>query len=266
MLEDNNYDFNFQASRVPQPGRGKVLPGDELILECEYSTKSRQTPTFGGLSTREEMCLGFILYYPRSALADCRSLPTLETTMKAFGIQKVQGQAFEKLRAFMQDLGSLTSQSGDTLQELLQVLMREVKGKQIEPKKTKILSEEDLLNKPFYTVEEEEKETELETNEFLLPSLVESQSENYRELLPQLLLSLKIQQPYSLQNISVSLTKKFLILAQLHYSALFYCILNTPASFKMFLPSIFTDWTTACHNGMEKSGRETARTRCICLW
>ena len=22
-------------------------------------------PTFGGLSTREEMCLGFILYYPR---------------------------------------------------------------------------------------------------------------------------------------------------------------------------------------------------------
>ena len=38
ILQDNNYDFNFQASRQVPEGRGHVLPGDELILECEYST------------------------------------------------------------------------------------------------------------------------------------------------------------------------------------------------------------------------------------
>ena len=38
ILEDNHYDFNFQASRQVPDGRGHVLPGDELILECEYST------------------------------------------------------------------------------------------------------------------------------------------------------------------------------------------------------------------------------------
>ena len=204
ILEDNNYDFNFQASRQPLEGRGKVLPGDELILECEYSTKSRDKPTFGGLSTREEMCLGFILYYPRSALADCRSLPTLETTMKAFGIQKVQGQAFDKLRAFMEDLGSFQGgqPESDTLQELLTVLMRESNKDKTPKPSSPILSEEDLLNKPFYTVEEEEEIISDQNNHFL-PSLVESQSENYRELLPQLLLSLKIQEPLQLQNISV---------------------------------------------------------------
>ena len=39
---DNNYDFNFQASRQPPKGRGKILPGDEMILECEYETAGRQ--------------------------------------------------------------------------------------------------------------------------------------------------------------------------------------------------------------------------------
>ena len=52
--------------------RGRVLPGDELILECDYNTDGNGRPIFGGLSTREEMCLGFMLYYPRSPLADCR--------------------------------------------------------------------------------------------------------------------------------------------------------------------------------------------------
>ena len=88
--------------RLPPKGRGKILPGDELILECTYSTEKRQSATFGGLSTREEMCLGFILYYPRAKLADCRSLPTLNTAMAAFGIQATFGKAFDKLGEFLQ--------------------------------------------------------------------------------------------------------------------------------------------------------------------
>merc|ERR550532_42389 len=120
ILQDNNYDFNFQASRQPPKGRGKILPGDEMILECDYETTGRQGPTFGGLSTREEMCLGFILYYPRSKLADCRSLPTLETAMQGFGIKSVYGNAFEKLKAFLEDLEG--REESDALHELLSVL------------------------------------------------------------------------------------------------------------------------------------------------
>merc|ERR1719419_453381 len=57
ILEDNNYDFNFQSSRQPREREVEVKPGDELLLECDYETSDRRKPTFGGLSTREEMCL-----------------------------------------------------------------------------------------------------------------------------------------------------------------------------------------------------------------
>ena len=62
-----------------------------------------------GLSTREEMCLGFMLYYPRQDLADCRSLPTLPTVMSALGIETIYGKSFEKLAEFLKDLGGTTS-------------------------------------------------------------------------------------------------------------------------------------------------------------
>ncbi len=97
IFEDGNYDFNFQASRRPEGGVERiVLPGDELLLECGYDTSDRSNLTFGGLSTREEMCLAFVLYYPRSELADCRSLPTPESVLAAFGVKAVQADAFQR--------------------------------------------------------------------------------------------------------------------------------------------------------------------------
>ncbi|XP_040570289.1 DBH-like monooxygenase protein 1 isoform X3 [Lepeophtheirus salmonis] len=105
ILKDDHYDFNYQVARIP-PKETQVLPGDELLLECQYETRNRSKPTFGGLSTREEMCIAFILYYPRAPLADCRSLPTLDTVMSALQIKSIYGTAFEKLVAFMKDIGS----------------------------------------------------------------------------------------------------------------------------------------------------------------
>lgn len=104
ILEDNHYDFNFQASRQPEH-IAHVLPGDELLMDCTYETTNRNKPTFGGLSTREEMCLGFIHYYPRNEIADCRSLPTLKTVMKALGVEAIYGKSFEKLSDFMKGIG-----------------------------------------------------------------------------------------------------------------------------------------------------------------
>ena len=49
IMEDNHYDFNFQSSRQPRAENGgRVLPGDELFVECDYETSNRKKPTFGG--------------------------------------------------------------------------------------------------------------------------------------------------------------------------------------------------------------------------
>ena len=84
------------------------------------------------------------------------------------------------------------------------------------------LSEEELLQKPFYTVQEEvveEPGIEIPDGSAafssgirnsnsqhinLLPSLAEAQSENYRELLPKLLLSVRIKNPTEFRNLTVS--------------------------------------------------------------
>ena len=164
ILEDNHYDFNFQASRVPA-AETIVYPGDHLILECEYDTETRDTPTFGGLSTRDEMCLVFVLYYPRASLADCRSLPALHTLTQALGIRDIYGQSFDKLAEFMKDIGSAPSQqsvsSDNSLTNLLNSLAQEtgysMPSLPSRPSSAP-LTEEELLNLPFYSVETQEPE------------------------------------------------------------------------------------------------------------
>ncbi|XP_077997834.1 DBH-like monooxygenase protein 1 [Glandiceps talaboti] len=69
---DDSYDFNFQEMRhLEEPIQ--VVPGDHLILECTYNTASRTGLTYGGLGTKEEMCLNFLYYYPRIPLSKCQS-------------------------------------------------------------------------------------------------------------------------------------------------------------------------------------------------
>ncbi|KAJ8270759.1 hypothetical protein GJAV_G00118980 [Gymnothorax javanicus] len=64
--------------------------GDNLITECKYSTKGRNNMTWGGLSTRDEMCLSYLLYYPRINLARCESLPGITGQLKFIGVKEIQ--------------------------------------------------------------------------------------------------------------------------------------------------------------------------------
>ena len=196
ILEDNHYDFNFQASRVPKT-ETVVYPGDHLLLECGYETSTRDSPTFGGLSTRDEMCLVFILYYPRAALADCRSLPALHTLTEAIGIKDIYGHSFEKLAFFMKDIGDATmggaQGSESSLTSLLSSLASET-GYSLPslPQRPSLapLTEEELLAKPFYTVATPEPDLRAATS-------------NYRTLLIDLLMQIRIKSPSSLHNITV---------------------------------------------------------------
>uniref|UniRef100_A0A914XB98 DOMON domain-containing protein n=1 Tax=Plectus sambesii TaxID=2011161 RepID=A0A914XB98_9BILA len=90
ILLDNHYDFNYQSPIILDQ-HPTIQPGDDLILECEYNSKDRDVPTFGGLGTTEEMCLAYLEYYPkRQRLTEgCYSGVDAETIAKLLGAKNV---------------------------------------------------------------------------------------------------------------------------------------------------------------------------------
>ncbi|XP_059144068.1 DBH-like monooxygenase protein 1 [Physella acuta] len=70
LSEDNTYDFNYQEMRL-FPQEVTLKNGDHLIVECDYDSRSRQALTTGGLPATSEMCIVFLLYYPRTSLSRC---------------------------------------------------------------------------------------------------------------------------------------------------------------------------------------------------
>ncbi|XP_078363554.1 DBH-like monooxygenase protein 1 [Oculina patagonica] len=64
IARDNNYDFNFQDNQVLRK-EINIQPGDQLIHYCKYNSMDRTKLIKGGISTRDEMCLDFMFYYPR---------------------------------------------------------------------------------------------------------------------------------------------------------------------------------------------------------
>ena len=45
VVNDESYDFDFQQPHVIQPPRN-VQMGDELMVECTYTTKGKNRPLF----------------------------------------------------------------------------------------------------------------------------------------------------------------------------------------------------------------------------
>jgi hypothetical protein len=96
LAQDDHYDFNYQQSRALSQDV-IILPGDGLVTECTYSTVGRNKPTFGGYSTKEEMCLAFVLHYPRTELAGCYSMPPIKYFFKILGAYKFYGKSMEQV-------------------------------------------------------------------------------------------------------------------------------------------------------------------------
>jgi len=49
------------------------LQGDELVTNCVFDSSKISNATVGGLGLREEMCVGYMHYYPASQLEVCKS-------------------------------------------------------------------------------------------------------------------------------------------------------------------------------------------------
>uniref|UniRef100_A0A8C0AHG0 DOMON domain-containing protein n=1 Tax=Bos mutus grunniens TaxID=30521 RepID=A0A8C0AHG0_BOSMU len=68
LAYDDDFDFNFQ--------------------EFQY-LKEEQTILPGGLSTRNEMCLSYLLYYPRINLTRCASIPDIMEQLQFIGVKEI---------------------------------------------------------------------------------------------------------------------------------------------------------------------------------
>lgn len=69
---DRHYSPHFQEIRLlPKPVR--VEPGDTMIHTCIYNTEIHRNMTFGGYGIRDEMCVNYMHYYPRSSLELCKT-------------------------------------------------------------------------------------------------------------------------------------------------------------------------------------------------
>lgn len=54
-------------------------------------TLKRKRPTLGGYSTKQEVCLAFISYYPRIDLASCYSMTPVKEFFENFGVHGFYG-------------------------------------------------------------------------------------------------------------------------------------------------------------------------------
>ncbi|XP_017062155.1 MOXD1 homolog 1 [Drosophila ficusphila] len=121
IIVDENYDSRHQ--QVHQLAHETVvLPGDYLITDCSYETQHRKQPTFGGYSTKEEMCLIFITYYPKIDLSGCYSMTPVREFFEMFGVNQ-----FYLLN--MTDVENLFLYNGDDIQYITHKMSANAKSK-----------------------------------------------------------------------------------------------------------------------------------------
>jgi Copper type II ascorbate-dependent monooxygenase, C-terminal domain/Copper type II ascorbate-dependent monooxygenase, N-terminal domain len=63
------FDFSQQGDQVVQAEPFKIFPGDTLRTNCTYRNPPNSTTSFGPASY-DEMCIAFLLYYPRLQAKD----------------------------------------------------------------------------------------------------------------------------------------------------------------------------------------------------
>lgn len=83
LNRDNHFSQHFQEIRLLKR-KVKVLPGDVLINNCRYKTTNRSAITLGGFGIRDEMCVNYIHYYPKSDLEVCKSSTDTATLRSYF--------------------------------------------------------------------------------------------------------------------------------------------------------------------------------------
>ncbi len=66
---EDPYLFDNQTVQ-PAPAGTVLMPGDEIRTHCVYDNSGNDNPVTGGPETENEMCINFVLYYPKSEQLD----------------------------------------------------------------------------------------------------------------------------------------------------------------------------------------------------
>lgn len=94
---DRNYDFNYQEM-IFLSKEIEFRPGDDLKVQCVYNSQSLKKLTWGGLTTTDEMCLVYIMYYPKVNAVSCvsgiavKDKTWLDNSIESMNIIKFQQQ------------------------------------------------------------------------------------------------------------------------------------------------------------------------------
>ncbi|XP_044590094.1 MOXD1 homolog 1-like [Cotesia glomerata] len=117
IIRENRFDFDYQQSHSLQE-EVKILPGDELVTECVYGTEDRTRPTMGGYAATQEMCLAFVVYYPRTQLAGCYSTSPPKDFFKTLGVYDFKGVSLDNLEKLFLTSGTDGVMQPSTVQQL----------------------------------------------------------------------------------------------------------------------------------------------------
>ncbi|GAB1598046.1 hypothetical protein Ahia01_000081500 [Argonauta hians] len=80
---DDHYSPHFQIIKLlHKPVH--ILPGDAMVIECEYNTEKRPNATIGGFAISDEMCVSYLHYYPKTNLEVCKSSIETKSLIKWF--------------------------------------------------------------------------------------------------------------------------------------------------------------------------------------
>lgn len=139
IIEDDNYDYKYQQFHQ-LANETVVLPGDYIITDCAYETVHRKRATFGGYSTKQEMCLSFITYYPKIELAGCYSMTPVREFFEMFGIYQFYSLS-------MTDVENLFLYNGNLLDYLPNTIYGKTTNSHANMTAEEMAIEDSLLNK-----------------------------------------------------------------------------------------------------------------------
>ena len=90
IAQDFNMDSEYLEYRsLDEPI--KVLPGDDLMVECAYNSYDKTKLTLGGYEAQQEICQATLIYYPRQEkLTSCQSKPKTKNFLKSLNIDKLR--------------------------------------------------------------------------------------------------------------------------------------------------------------------------------
>ncbi|KAH8372725.1 hypothetical protein KR009_004044 [Drosophila setifemur] len=141
IIEEDNYDYRNQQTHQ-LINETVIMPGDYLITDCAYETKRRKRPTFGGYSTKHEMCLSFITYYPKIEMSACYSMTPVREFFEMFGVYQ-----FYSLN--MTDVENLFLYNGNLNNYMPNTIASKTKQNMENMTQDDIIYAESLLNKLF---------------------------------------------------------------------------------------------------------------------